>query len=324
MYDNYKRGCYFCKRKIIFAFIQIDHIIPRKTSVADGTKIWARVRPGETYPGIHNLANLAPICSECNGLQKKSDYLLPDGVLTLYLNEANEKITEIDEEIARLRDVPELELAALTIIQADIENKHQVQAISQQAQAVLETIAATGVSMEYRELEQIPLNLDEGWNQAWLLWEQQGREFDAAIRLVWQTGAVGAIARRAVHEVWPAVETLLYQHFGGRAGRTSETEASDLHVDYVRMDVRPAKYFNEFEGFSLELHVAVQASGNITILQQRMDGDGLEEDDVREWAFDGVMEVTYRWYDHNTDDHFSARSIRSKPIKDGGWEKTLQ
>jgi 5-methylcytosine-specific restriction endonuclease McrA len=72
LYDVWNCKCYWCGRPKDYTDVQIDHIIPRGTNRRRLQQLIYDYGLPDTFD-LHDVRNLAPICSLCNGPSGKGD-----------------------------------------------------------------------------------------------------------------------------------------------------------------------------------------------------------------------------------------------------------
>ncbi|GCE45084.1 hypothetical protein Rhow_001111 [Rhodococcus wratislaviensis] len=124
--------CYWCGEPRDFNEVAIDHVIPHTIKRSDLDLLLADLLRGdpalEDEYDLHAAANLAPICTPCNG--EKSAVISTSGRFEMKFKKARAKATDVEKWVRSFGSSNRVAKAVMAVTTADLENPRSKQSLT--------------------------------------------------------------------------------------------------------------------------------------------------------------------------------------------------
>jgi len=120
LWETYNRKCFYCSCELLFAQMEIDHLLPEALGDDPNalSQILYRVGLDSTFC-ITGFENLVPSCTDCNG--NKSNLILPAGSISIHAARIQGRIPALEDALEKRRSEQDLD-TTLRFIGRAIEN----------------------------------------------------------------------------------------------------------------------------------------------------------------------------------------------------------
>ncbi|MEU3349957.1 hypothetical protein ABZ723_34295 [Streptomyces sp. NPDC006700] len=145
LHDIWGRRCYWCHRPTDFNAIQIDHLLPQQAGADRLEELKTSYNLPDDFD-IHDPANLAPICIDCNGRRGKSndEYGHPPVFLTT-LNKARQRRDTVIKRVKNFGASMEITEHLLAASTANLHDERIREAFEEHAPAIVQRLALLDV-----------------------------------------------------------------------------------------------------------------------------------------------------------------------------------
>lgn len=323
--EVWTHSCYWHSKPLAFHEAEIDHIIPK--AQADRPEVMKNY-PGSVGFDVHDPANLAPICRECNSDKAAVDYTDSPPVLTR-LKKAITRRNRVITRVLAARSERRISKHAVALGTASFASHVDRAAFLQHGPAIVQRLADIDPSaVDFRTGLTVDLDRLDDWHGG----AGPARSVSASLNNEARRSQLialhvcGASLETLLERASDAIEdTLSTEHDGWTDGR-----ADDLHPEPLTSGGAVVQYHDalfdiiEFacvdDTYVFNLRAQVDSSLVASATRSDVHGDGLEDVQV-EARVDGPVTVQLSWTVGDAPGTFDILDVDTRKAYAERWEE---